>query len=129
MIVPVLTQLRPDHGPDLEFFFKVCGYPYDPEQPFNPDNTLLAFYQGQLVGFVTCWTDGQPYAFVDGLLVHPDFRRTGVGYHLAHAIKGVVMQRGAFAIKCIVTNPELVAILERVGFQRNGVAMEWKNKE
>jgi len=128
MIVPVLSQPRPDMAKDLDFFFKVSGWNYDPEQPFNPDLSLVAFYQGQIVGFITAWVDNQPYAFVDNFVIHPDFQRKGIGYHLAVAIREIVLRRGARAIRIACTNPELTAILERVGFtqRRDAVLMEWK---
>ena len=129
MIVPVLTQLRPDHTDDLVFFFRVCDWPFDPEQPFNPNNTILALHKGQIVGFVTAWIDNQPYAYVDVLIVHPDFRGQGIGYYLAHAIREIVLRRGANAIRFNVTNPELVATLERCSCTRvDATVMEWKRK-
>mgnify|MGYP001592757592 CR=1 FL=1 len=129
MLVPTLTQYRPDMLDDLTFLFKVCGWEFDPAQPPDSNNSIVALYKGQLVGFVTYWLDSQPYAFVDSLLVHPDFRSKGIGYYLAHAVKEIVLKHGASAIRFVVTNPELAATLDRVGCTRreDAVVMEWKN--
>ena len=130
MITPVLTQLRPDHQDDLAFLFKVCGSEFDPTQPFNPDTSLIAIHEGQIVGFITAWIDDQPYAWVDVFLVHPDFRRGVVGFHLASAMRAIILEKGARAIRCASENGELTAMLKRIGFteRRDAVLLEWRHK-
>ena len=129
MSSPTLAQLRPDMLDDLEFLFKVCECPFDPAQPFNPDTSLVAFYEGQLVGFLTSWIDEQPYAWIDCFLVHPDFRgKASIALLLGSAMRELVLKRGSNAIRAVSSNPRLTAVLEYYGFTRrsDAVLLEWK---
>jgi ribosomal protein S18 acetylase RimI-like enzyme len=51
--------------------------------------------EGKLVGFAQCWTS----AFVKDLVVHPDFRKCGVGRALLLYIFQVFQKRGAAAVE------------------------------
>jgi ribosomal protein S18 acetylase RimI-like enzyme len=62
---------------------------YDPSLCFS-----LYDEQGRLVAFAQCWTG----AFVKDLVVHPGFRRRGVGRALLLHIFGVFQKRGAAAV-------------------------------
>ena len=61
------------------------------------------------------WDSGQPYAWVDSLLVLPKYKGQGIGAWLCMAIEGVLVNRG---IKCIRAVPESEEVVE--GLQRSG---------
>ena len=132
MIVPELTELRPDHLQDLWFLFKLCDQEHDDGAMYNPETSLVAFHNGQMVGFVTAWIDSQPYAFIDNLLVHPDFRHKGIGFWLCVAMKDILFKRGVRLIRAIVTDGDVVFRgLVKYGFQKvkGAVVMEIFNNE
>lgn len=128
MIVPVLTQPRVDMEEDLDFFFQLCGLDCTAAS-FNYDMSIVALHKGQLVGFVTSWHDDQPGAFIDLLLVHPDFRSKGIGYYLCMAMQACLVQKGVTRIYVAIDNLDLIPAFERHGFkERKGFfLMEWNN--
>ena len=63
---------------------------YDPDLCFPVRDEV-----GKLVGFAQCWTT----AFVKDLVVHPDFRKRGVGRALLLHIFQVFQKRGAAAVE------------------------------
>ena len=128
MIVPTLSQPRADMEEDLDFLFKLCGLQCSAAS-FNYDNSLVAFHKGQLVGFVTSWWDHQPGAFIDLILVHPDYRSRGIGYYLATAMQAVLVNKGVTRIYVALDNEKLIPAFEKHGFQhRKGYfLMEWNN--
>lgn len=119
MIVPELTGLRPDHLEDLWFLFKLCNQEHDDGIMYNPDTSLIAFHHGQMVGFITAWVDDQPYAFIDNLLVHPDFRHKGIGFWLCTAMRDILFKRGVRAIRAIVPEDSVTHRgLAKFGFEK-----------
>ena len=100
MIRPIISQLRPEHLGGLSKLLIACDMAYASDWTWNPDATLVAVHDDTVVGFVAFWHDGQPYAWVDTLCVHPDYRYQGVGPHLCWAVEGILRQRGVKAIRC-----------------------------
>lgn len=82
---------------------------------FNPELTLVALHHDEVVGMIAGWDSGQPYAWVDSLLVLPKYKGQGIGAWLCMAIEGVLVNRG---IKCIRAVPESEEVVE--GLQRSG---------
>jgi ribosomal protein S18 acetylase RimI-like enzyme len=73
--------------------------------------------EGSLIGFAQCWTS----AFVKDVVVHPRFRRLGVGKALLLHIFRVFQERGATAVdlKVVSDNPTgAILLYESVGMLR-----------
>jgi ribosomal protein S18 acetylase RimI-like enzyme len=93
----------------------------DPE--FDAELCFCASSQGQLVGFALCWTA----FFVKDLVVHPEFRRHGIGEALLTAALHAFRLRGAAeaALKVHAENDTARRLYQRLGFSRltegNGV--------
>lgn len=83
---------------------------------FDPALVFLARTpDGSLVGMALCWTT----SFVKDLVVHPDFRRRGIGEALLLTVFGVMQARGhsRIGLKVRDDNPTHARRLyERLGF-------------
>jgi ribosomal protein S18 acetylase RimI-like enzyme len=130
MIVPSFTQFEPHHQKDLNFLFQICAQEWDMDAMYNPETTLLAWHKGQLVGFLTAWYDDQPYAFMDNLIVHPDFRNKGIGFWLVITMKDILFAKGVRAIRAIVSDEYLDGLC-RYGFKevKGAITVEIKNEK
>jgi ribosomal protein S18 acetylase RimI-like enzyme len=87
---------------------------YEPELSF-----LVRDWDGRLVGFAQCWTS----AFVKDFVVHPHYRRHGIGRALLLHIFRTFKARGAqaVALKVETGNPSgAVTFYERLGMSRVG---------
>jgi len=124
-----LTQLRPELYPGLARLAAQEGWEYDPGQPFNPDLSLVAMDGDKVVGFIAAWHDGHPYGWVDGFIVDRAYRGTEAAMLLATSMRAVLLSRGCNAIRLVVANPRLAAVLEKYGFtvKENYIVMEWRN--
>ena len=121
MITPTITQLTIEYLPSLHSLFAATGHDYEVGWEYNPDMTLLAIHEDKVVGFIAGWIDNQPYAWVDNILVHPKYRRTGVGYTLCVAMRGVLQAKGVKVVQAAIENPQLVDMLVRgAGFKVRG---------
>ena len=121
MIRPLIVPLRPDLLPGLHLLFDACNQAHVKEWVFNPRRCALAVWKEEVVGFVACWWDKQPFAWVDLLLVHPKYRGQGIGPALAWMIEALLVQEGAKGIRCVLDeDEELASPLEKAGFVRIG---------
>src|SRR3990167_8575719 len=121
MIVPVMSPIRPDLLPSLSQFFKDCGDEYMADWDWNPKNTLLALHNDRVVGFVSSWVDGQPFAWMDPLLVHPEYRGQGIGVWLGWTMEAILQKRGVSVIRVIAREDgDLIPQLKRCGMNPLG---------
>ena len=76
---------------------------------------FTARYEGRLVGFVDVLSDGIADAYLQDLMVHPDFQRKGVGTQL---VKSAIWYLQSINIKAIQTNfnPGLEEFYKKFGF-------------
>lgn len=78
--------------------------------------TAACFDINRLVGFVDVISDGVDDAFIRNLLVHPDYRRRGVGLKL---LQIVIKKIKTDQIKTVnvLFEPELTELYRRAGFR------------
>lgn len=67
-----------------------------------------------LVGFTRVVSDGRLRAFIEDVVVHPDYRRLGIGSQL---LKSVVQALDHIEIVTLFCEPGLVPFYERHGFK------------
>lgn len=117
MIVPTMSPIHPDLLPSLSQFFIDCGKPHMKDWDWNPKNTLLALHNtDRVVGFVSSWVDGQPYAWIDPLLVHPEHQNQGIGVWLGWVMEAILQKRGVSMIRVLVREDgDLIPQLKRSG--------------
>lgn len=121
MIVPTMSPLRADLYPSLGDFFRACGEGHMADWEWNPANTLLALHEDRVVGFVSAWVDGQPYAWIDPLLVHPDHRNQGIGVWLGWTMEAILQKRGVSVIRVLARDDgDLIPQLKRCGMKLKG---------
>lgn len=110
-----IARYRPDM--DLTVLFTACNVAFAGNWAFNPQRTLVALEDGQVVGFVASWWDGQPIAWVDMLLVHPKYRNGRVGSELCLMVEALLLAEGAHVIRCVLDEDSTLARpLERAGY-------------
>lgn len=121
MIRPQLATITPAVLPGLHLLFDACNTPVAKEWEFNPQRTIVALHNGEVVGFLASWWDGQPVAWIDMLLVLPKYRGQGIGAFLGYTMEAILRQQGAKVIRCVLDEgAELAAPLEKAGFSRVG---------
>lgn len=120
-----LLPFHPGMLPRLAVLFKACDVYFDTTWAFNPWRTIIANDDetGQVVGFVTSWWDRQPIAWVDILLVHPDYRGIrgmGLAGKLFYNVEALLRKEGVRVIRCVLENEEIIPAIERAGYSNLG---------
>ena len=118
-----IRPARPEDFPRLREILLECGQ----ASLDGPDYTtfsplcLVAERAGILVGFIQCLL-GKPYSVMTELAVAPEWQRRGIAYRLWQHMETVLREYGVMAwVGFVVTsNKELMAIYDRLGFQRTG---------
>jgi ribosomal protein S18 acetylase RimI-like enzyme len=84
----------------------------DPE--YDPDVMFVATSDGAVIGFCHCWS----VPFVKDLVVHPQFRRRGLGSALLTLAMAAFAARGATSIdlKTDIENKTAQSLYRRLGF-------------
>ncbi len=72
-----------------------------------------AWYDDQLVGFARAVSDGRFHAYIDDVVVHPDYRRRGVASIIMDELLNVLADIETVSLFCA---PEHVRLYERHGF-------------
>jgi len=120
MIRPTISQLRMEHIPGLQQLFQVCQMDYATTWEYNPELSLVALHDEEVVGFVAGWHSGQPYGFIDNLLVLPKYKHQGIGTWLARTMWEVLKSRGAKCVRVVLDNKDLVPTLIKGGMTELG---------
>lgn len=88
---------------------------------YDPQLSLVALHEERVVGFIGAWVNGDAYAWVDNLVVHPDYRKDRIGYYLAKGIAELLGKRGIRFIHVCMENPDLARALRQFGFKSKGM--------
>ncbi len=92
----------------------------------EPEGCFLAECQGQPAGTATTTCYGRELAWIGMVLVHPDFRRRGVGTALLrHCIRYLQEERQIGCIKLDAT-PEGQPLYEKLGFRAEWGLKRWR---
>lgn len=83
---------------------------------------VCAYHQGRLIGFVNLAWDGGEHAFILDTLVHPGFRRRGVGREL---VRRAVAEAGERGLKWVHVDfePHLQNFYEQCGFRHTAAGL------
>ena len=91
----------------------------------EPEGCFLAEVEGRPAGTVTTTCYGRQLAWIGMVLVHPDFRRRGVGTRLlTEAIRHLREERSIRCVKLDAT-PEGRPLYESLGFQSEWGLKRW----
>jgi GNAT superfamily N-acetyltransferase len=91
----------------------------------EPEGCFLAEIDGPPAGTATTTCYGTDLAWIGMVLVHPDFRRRGVGTALLeHCIRHLRETRGIRCVKLDAT-PQGQPLYEKLGFQAEWVLRRW----
>ena len=119
VIHPVITNPQPEHIGGLGALFKLCA-PGMVGRPCNPENTLVAVHDGQVIGVAMVWGAGMPYGWIDCFYVLPKYRNQGVGVWLVEAAEKLLLSQGVTAIRAYATK-DTYNLLKRAGYQEREV--------
>ena len=83
---------------------------------------VCAYRENRLIGFVNLAWDGGEHAFLLDTLVHPEFRRRGVGREL---VKRAVAEAGERGLKWVHVDfePHLQNFYEQCGFRNTAAGL------
>ena len=117
MIRPTIVFYTENWRPGVARLAQEVGWTEEvADWTWNPETTLLAIWQGHVVGFVAGWLGGQPVAIIEALVVTPYLRERGIGVALWRSMTDHLISLGAKRIRFLVTNPRLKDMLSREGF-------------
>ncbi len=91
----------------------------------NPDCCFLALWDARPVGTVTATCYGTELAWIGLVLVHPDYRRRGIGQSLVERCLDALQQRGMRCVKLDAT-PLGKSVYERLGFVPQWSLARWQ---
>ena len=117
------AHLDPEHVHELRL---AVGWPSDPKRQADELEQCYAYFSvtvgGQIVGFLNVVSNGVTDALLNNLMVHPDYRRQGIGKAL---LRTAVDELSGDGLKYfnLVFEEDLVPFYRRCGFtiQRGGV--------
>ena len=117
MVTPEIKLLRDEHYRGLYDLFDAHGWKHMRGWRFNQDLSFVALREGRVIGFVTAWHDGQPYAWVDALAVLPEYQHQGLGSWLCLVMERLLLDRGVKALRAASSNTVVIEGLTKHGFQ------------
>ncbi|MFW9844505.1 MAG: GNAT family N-acetyltransferase [Candidatus Thorarchaeota archaeon] len=92
---------------------------FDRKKPIEKDASLLLYYGDQVVGFhkINLYDFG---GFVNGVGIHPDFRRRGLGRLLMTSSLVRAAENGMkdLILEVDITNTQAIALYEQLGFRK-----------
>lgn len=77
---------------------------------------LCAFEHDRFVGYAEVVSNGVTDAYIQDVMVHPDFQRQGVGTQLIEHILARLMNEGIYMVSAIYGDAELRPFYEKFGF-------------
>jgi len=77
---------------------------------------LCAFDGSKLVGYAAVVSNGVTDAYIQDVMVHPDFQRTGIGRQLMHKTIRHLTDDGVYMVSVIYGEAELRQYYEEFGF-------------
>lgn len=83
-------------------------------QVLGQDIAIGAWAGDELVGFVRAISDGEFHAYVEDVVVHPNYRRRGIARRMLTHLIEALRHIETISLFCA---PELVALYEQVGFR------------
>jgi len=114
----MITGLDVKHLPSLKRLFLAVDKKWEEGWKYNPELTLVYEEDGEVLGFLTAWECGQPYAWMDNLTVTPG--RPRVAHELIMTMTELLKRRGAETIRVVICRESLVPQAERLGFVDEG---------
>jgi ribosomal protein S18 acetylase RimI-like enzyme len=93
----------------------------------EPDGCFLAEWEGQAVGTATTTTYGTTLAWIGMLLVHPEFRRRGIGRALLEHCLDHLRRHGVQCVKLDAT-PSGETVYRRLGFETEWTLARWSGR-
>ncbi len=102
----------------------------------NPEEIKTAFHKSSfvrfayaddlLVGFGRTVDDGQYYALIVDLVVHPDYQRQGIGRHILHDLEKSLT---TYAFTTLTSVPGKELFYERQGWLKQTTSFIWPRSE
>ena len=93
---------------------------FDRKKPIEKDASLLLYFEDQIVGFhkINTYDFG---GFVNGVGIHPDFRRRGLGRLLmtSSIVRAAKNGMKDLILEVDITNKQAIALYEQLGFKQN----------
>lgn len=83
---------------------------------------VCAYHESRLVGFVNLAWDGGEHAFILDTLVHPEFRRRGIGGELVRRAVGEAGGRGLMWVH-VDFEPHLRSFYKQCGFRSTAAGL------
>jgi ribosomal protein S18 acetylase RimI-like enzyme len=115
-----------------ELYATVGWWPERQEQELarvlDSDLAIGAWKGDHLVGFARVISDGCFHAYIDDVLIHPDYQREGLGSQLLTELLASLRHIETITLFC---QPELVSFYERQGFKayQSQVVMHHKSNK
>ncbi len=116
----MIKSLDVKHLPSLKRLFASVDKEWNEGWKYNPELTLVYEHNGEVVGFLTAWECGQPYAWIDNLVTALDCNRGRVALTLLTTMTELLKRRGAETIRVVICRESLKPQLERLGFIDEG---------
>ena len=89
---------------------------YAYENPLMASYCHIAVYQSdQLIGFVNCVSNGVTDAYIQDLMVHPDYQNKGVGTELMNRMIAYLKEKRIYMIS-VLYEENLKPFYEKFGF-------------
>ena len=78
--------------------------------------TLCAFNAERLVGYAAVVANGVTDAYIQDVMVHPDYQRQGIGTQLMERLLSHLKQNGIYMVSVIYGDKALRPFYEKFGF-------------
>lgn len=82
---------------------------------FHSYDYIAAYDEGLLIGYIGCVSNGVTDAYIQDLMVHPNFQRQGIGTELMNRMIAVLKEQRIFMIS-VIFEEKLQPFYDRFGF-------------